>query len=249
MASVTSAHGSCVPMNVRSSAAASPTALPIVKLVEISTLLVVSAEAWDSAVDSGYSVDNLAPAIPLSFTRTMLAVGLELRWPGSVEPDVVAYRVYRDTLAGFTPSPTTLLISTADTALVDNTGAPRHAYALQAVDRNGNASGYRTIMPGVLGVASGAAPSLWLASATPNPMFGRTRITFGLPRDAHARLTLFDASGRVVRHIIDGPRRAGAQGATWDGRDNAGALVPNAIYFYELRVEGRVLTGRLAKLS
>ena len=204
---------------------------------------------WDSAVDSGYSVDNLAPAIPLSFTRTMLAVGLELRWAGSLEPDVVGYRVYRDTLAGFTPSPATLLISTADTVLVDNTGAPLNAYALQAVDRNGNASGFGVIQPGLLDVADAHAPSLWLASATPNPMFGRTRITFGLPRDAHTRLTLFDASGRVVRRLIDAPQRAGAQGATWDGRDDAGALVPNAIYFYELRVEGRVLTGRLAKLS
>ena len=70
-----------------------------------------------------------------------------------------------------------------------------------------------------------------------------------MPRDAHTRLTLFDASGRVIRRLIDGTRHAGAQGAAWDGRDDAGLLVPNAIYFYELRVEGRVLTGRLAKLS
>src|SRR4051812_10624351 len=47
-----SAQGSCVPMNVRSSAAASPTALPMVKFVEISTLLVVSEDACDSTVDS-----------------------------------------------------------------------------------------------------------------------------------------------------------------------------------------------------
>src|SRR5262249_24096045 len=51
-ASVMSAHGSSVWMNVWSSVAASWTALPIVKFVEISMLLEVSAEACDWTFDS-----------------------------------------------------------------------------------------------------------------------------------------------------------------------------------------------------
>ena len=207
-----------------------------------------TAVFWDSAVDSGYSVDNLAPAAPQTFARTFQDLGVELRWSRSIEPDVVQYRVYRDTLDGFTPSPATLLASTPDTVFIDD-GSRHHAYALQAIDRNANAGAFIRIQPDVVGVRGFAPGSLWLGNAVPNPTPGRTRITFALPRPAHTQLTVFDVSGRVIRHILDGQRAAGVHSETWDGRDDFGHAVPNAIYFYELAVEGRVMTGRLVKLS
>ena len=68
----------------------------------------------------------------------------------------------------------------------------------------------------------------------PNPMSAHTRIAFDLPEPAHVELRVFDASGRLLRTLLEGPVSAGRHSIDWDGRDREGAPVGSGVYFYDL---------------
>ncbi len=82
-----------------------------------------------------------------------------------------------------------------------------------------------------------AAVRLW--PAAPNPCNPRTVLRFSLPRSMPVTLDLLDAAGRRVRRLWEGPRPAGPQAVTCDGRDLAGG-----VYFYRLTGPGWSRTGR-----
>ena len=90
----------------------------------------------------------------------------------------------------------------------------------------------------VLGVEDGDDPNRPIAfrmhPASPNPLMSRTRIAFELPRAAVARVALYDAAGRLVRVIADGPLAAGTHTQTWDRRDQSGRPVAQGVYFLRL---------------
>lgn len=79
-----------------------------------------------------------------------------------------------------------------------------------------------------------------LAQNTPNPFNPQTQIEFALPEAANARLQVFDLRGRLVKTLINGPRTAGPQSVTWDGRDARGARVSSGVYLYRLQAGDQV---------
>ena len=97
------------------------------------------AEYWDSAPDSGYSVDDLAPAAPAPFSGQYVSGSTVLAWGPNGEADLAGYRLYRGTTPGFVPGPGNLVAALAATSYVDPVGEP-HFYKLSAVDVHGNES-------------------------------------------------------------------------------------------------------------
>jgi hypothetical protein len=74
-----------------------------------------------------------------------------------------------------------------------------------------------------------------LLSAQPNPVSPRTAITFTVsPAGGNVRLTLVDASGRVVRTLVNGAA-PGRHEVQWDGTDDAGRPAASGIYFARLQ--------------
>lgn len=97
-----------------------------------------------------------------------------------------------------------------------------------------------------VGVPEGGAPqTAWLGPAVPNPTDGGASFRFGLPRGARVDFAVFDSRGRRVRVLANGALPAGEHAIRWDGRDRGGRPVPSGLYFYRVKVEGRVLSGRL----
>jgi hypothetical protein len=96
-----------------------------------------------------------------------------------------------------------------------------------------------------VGVGGTIPPVAWLGRAVPNPASNGASFRFGLPRDAQIEIAMFDARGRRVRKLWNGPMTAGEHAIQWDGRDEARRLMPSGPYFFRLRVEGRQLSGRL----
>ncbi len=86
-----------------------------------------------------------------------------------------------------------------------------------------------TGVPGGAVVASG-----YLAPIVPNPFRSETALEFALPTPGPASLRIYDASGRLVRTIMDGVFPAGAQRARWDGLDDGGRRVAGGVYFARL---------------
>ncbi|MDB5034754.1 MAG: beta-mannosidase [Chlorobi bacterium] len=70
----------------------------------------------------------------------------------------------------------------------------------------------------------------------PNPATGFTTIGYSLPRQCHVRLRLLDALGREIL-ATDGERAAGSHREALNT-----VTLPAGAYFYQLQVEGRVMT-------
>lgn len=76
-----------------------------------------------------------------------------------------------------------------------------------------------------------------LASA-PNPFVWATAIRYEVPRAGAVELAIYDASGRLIRSVVDGELPAGVHAVDWDGRSDSGEEVAGGVYFCRLRVGG-----------
>ena len=214
------------------------------------TVFMVEAHApsggafWDSAPDSGYSVDNLGPATPAPFTGAYMGGGTHLHWGANVEADFAVYRVYRGSSPDFVPGPGSFVVEQPDTGYVD-LGAAGSYYKLAALDIHGNVSRYAVLAPSATTEAGPTRPTtVSLAPPSPNPATAGTIFRFAVPRDARVRLALFDVSGREVCALKDGEIEAGEYSIPWGGRDGAGRTFKSGIYFIRLVIDGRSLTRR-----
>lgn len=199
--------------------------------------------AWTSRPDSGYSVDNLAPAAPLALVgaQDYDPLGLVLSWRANREPDLDSYRVYRGTSADFVPGPVNLLASPADTAHFDagSDWSDGWWYKVAAVDVHGNESGYAVLAPDDLtGTDEPGTPpaprATFLAQNAPNPFNPRTTIRFDLARAGEARLEIYGADGRLVRTLLAGALPAGRHEVVWDGCDQRGRATASGVYLCRL---------------
>jgi flagellar hook assembly protein FlgD len=60
-----------------------------------------------------------------------------------------------------------------------------------------------------------------------------------------ATLVLFDASGRIVRHLHDGDLPAGETPLSWDGRDDGGREVSAGVYLVKVTTPAGETSGRV----
>ncbi|MBD3162903.1 MAG: hypothetical protein GF346_10860, partial [Candidatus Eisenbacteria bacterium] len=88
-----------------------------------------------------------------------------------------------------------------------------------------------------------------LGEARPNPFNPRTLISFDLPRSVDVTLSIYDASGRVVRTLVDEAMPAGSHGVEWDGTDNAGRSVSTGVFFYQMSAGEFVSQKRMTLLK
>lgn len=128
---------------------------------------------------------------------------------------------------------TKLFISVADIYYTDNS------------DPDGDLGVAITIVS-TADVAGGAPPAG--LRADPNPFRTATALRCDLPRAAMAEIRIYDAAGRVLRHM-DRSLAAGANTVEWDGLDDAGRPTSCGVLFYELRVDGARRTMRLVRLQ
>jgi len=78
------------------------------------------------------------------------------------------------------------------------------------------------------------AGSLLALSVHPNPFTASTSFSLLLPAPTRATVTVHDASGRLVRTLLDGTLPGGPHSLAWDGRDATGAPVAAGVYFAKL---------------
>jgi len=98
--------------------------------------------------------------------------------------------------------------------------------------------------------AEEAPARLTLLPNSPNPFNPSTLIRFGLPEAQPVSLRIFDASGRLVRTLLDElPLDAGYYEMSWDGRDGRGRALSSGVYFYRVSTETEQISAKATLLK
>jgi hypothetical protein len=96
----------------------------------------------------------------------------------------------------------------------------------------------RAVPAGVDGPGAGTPAAVLLDQNHPNPFNPTTRIAYRVPVAGAVSLQVFDARGRLVRTLVDGPQTAGEHVAVWNGRDDRGRTVASGVYTSVLQTPG-----------
>lgn len=72
----------------------------------------------------------------------------------------------------------------------------------------------------------------------PNPFNLNATIPYSLTKASTVTIKIYNASGQLVKTLVDGNVSAGQHEAVWDGTDNAAQTVSSGIYFYKMKAEG-----------
>ena len=100
------------------------------------------------------------------------------------------------------------------------------------------------------GVDNGASPLKLLVGNHPNPFNPTTSVGYAVPRTGSVALSVYDASGRLVRTLVDVPSHdAGRHSVSWNGRDENGMEVAAGVYFARLTVDSESATGKMVLLK
>ena len=119
-----------------------------------------------------------------------------------------------------------------DAALVTNPGDPNDFPNTTAVD----------LLPGVADVYT-------LEGNYPNPFNPVTTIRFAVPAASSVRLSIHDASGTLLRVLVDEYMEAGVYSSVWNGRDEGGMPLASGTYFYRMNANDFSSTRRMVLLK
>jgi hypothetical protein len=130
--------------------------------------------------------------------------------------------------------------------VVGNDGAVYYAN-LGADWVGGNGVIGRIIHPNALDVPQSEGAMVELTAVYPSPTRGATTLRYTLSAPARVRLALYDAQGRLVRHLVtETSQQAGEHRAYWDGADATGRLAAPGIYLARIEVDGVARERRIA---
>jgi flagellar hook assembly protein FlgD len=83
----------------------------------------------------------------------------------------------------------------------------------------------------------------------PNPFNPSTEIKFGIKKNGHVKLYIYNSLGQIVTRLIDKYMNAGTYTAKWDGLDNNGKKGSSGTYYYNIQVDGRTQTKKMLLLK
>ena len=99
-----------------------------------------------------------------------------------------------------------------------------------------------------VGEPPASLPISGLRPPAPNPTRGPMTVSFSLAQEGRVRLGVYDVSGRLVRWLVDGERRAGTGTVVWDGTAESGIRLGAGVYFVRLAGPGLRETRRVILL-
>jgi hypothetical protein len=212
---------------------------------------------YDSPVDSGYSLDNIAPAPPESLACEYVRApetGLQLTWNPSPESDFSHYNVYAIFPTAMSPEVANYILIGTPTGPSFFYGSfnPDYGYSfgVEAEDVHGNKSGWMVCdADEVTGTGDAGIPeAVYLSQNVPNPFNPATRIRFGVRETSAVTLAIYDVAGRLVRILVHKSLGPGHYVEDWDGRDDHGRAVASGVYFYRLDAGARSVSRRMVLL-
>ena len=184
----------------------------------------------DSEPATGYSVDNLHPAIPEGVMANQTGEGILLSWSAPVDEDFNYHRVYRHNLDSEDRAD---IFTTVDTFFVDASVTDGSwEYWVTAVDLAGNESDASETVSVLLSADDELAlpTEFALVQNYPNPFNPSTQVRYALPEEANVVLVIYDLMGRKVRTLVNGTEPAGYQSVPWNATNDRGLPVSAGVY-------------------
>ncbi|MFO7896037.1 MAG: lectin like domain-containing protein [Candidatus Cloacimonadales bacterium] len=206
---------------------------------EYSYYLIALYESGESAASETVSTNViLFPPTDLNF-NLVNETALMLTWD-SPEADVDSYRIYRET---------ELLAEQNSLFYTDmNLPAGSVSYSVKAVYDDFESEALTAVFEN-----SEAADEIifsdQLQGNYPNPFNPSTEIRFSLAQSSQLRLNIYNAKGELVRELYDSQLEAGAHSLIWNGLDNKNNVAPSGIYFYNIKTESNILSGKMILLK
>ena len=188
---------------------------------------------------------DLAPEIPDSISALRDSASIILNWKMNSEADFNRYQIFRDTIAGFSPSVFNMIAEPETAFYADNAinqNSPYY-YRLTSVDNQHNISE----LSAEIAVFPTSIPPFGndllprkavITTAYPNPFNSDVTIVYSAsnlgPQPPKIKLVLYDVTGRAVKTLVDERKDAGTYRVKWDGRDDSGHQVSSGTYIARL---------------
>jgi hypothetical protein len=205
-------------------------------------------------------VGDLSLPVELSsFTATLVADGVQLKWRAETEVGNIGFSIYRNESqegpfweigwvrgAGNSGMP-------INYQFTDKTAQPGHTYFyyIENVDIEGlreKSKFVKITLPEKQPIVIPSRTALF--QNFPNPFNPETWLPYELATDATVAIGIYDANGQFVRQLNIGAQKAGSyldkeKAAYWDGKDQTGKAVSSGIYFYTLKAGDFQVTKRM----
>ena len=186
----------------------------------------------DSPPDSGYSIDNLAPSVPMNLVYT----GGVLTWAATPPADFDYFTVYGSNSATWTSS--TTVVEYTVSPIADVSASPYPFYFVTATDFSGNES-----PPAELSSSTSVQgrPEGIVLSVTnfPNPLKPSTMIRYTVPRVGRVTVAVYDPRGsRVSTLVAEEHHEPGVFETAWNRRSDNGVRLPAGVYLLRIEQEG-----------
>ena len=186
-----------------------------------------------SEVDSGYSVDNLAPSVPMGLLAQVTDENtIKLSWDTSGDNDFNYFKIYRSIEEDFDPSGIESYTATTDTLYIDTDiqSGEIYYYRITAIDFHGNESGASELVSASVVLLSSDTKvrsyprEFNLQQNYPNPFNPSTIIPFELPDISHVTITVYTVLGQKLEVLTDKDYAAGYHTITFYSKDYASGI-------------------------
>jgi hypothetical protein len=137
------------------------------------------------------------------------------------------------------------------TIAAENLVAANYKWRFRTMDASGLASAWAefgtpsntdfvvNIETGIDSDGETSAPTSYrLLQNHPNPFNAGTLIKYEIPKAGPVSVKIYNLAGQEILEIVNAVQSPGRYQINWNGRDNAGKIVPSGIYVYKLLVNG-----------
>lgn len=193
------------------------------------------------------TTECFTPEAPKNFAVSYYNTHPRLSWSSNGESFPVEYFIYRSVNQKY--GNYSLFDSTTDTNYTDNEVARfgpldnNMVYYYIRTRNNSQGSGLYSASSDTVSINGSYNPlekraaranEIILYPNYPNPFNPTTEISYRLQSDDFVSLTIYNSLGQAVRTLVREKQTSGYYNVIWDGKNNAGQVVPSGIYLYRL---------------
>jgi hypothetical protein len=194
-----------------------------------------------------FGAGPVLPVLIQRFDASPDGAGVSLRWNLWSDEEIDRFTIQRRD--GSSAPVTIAEIADAHArSFVDRSVEPGRTYRYELAVNTKDGDTFRSPMAAV----TTAMARFALGENHPNPLNPETTIPYQLPGTAkmqHVEMRVVDATGRVVRTLLNEDQPAGSHSVDWNGRDDRGNPVASGVYFCVLKAGKEQLSRKMVVLK